>query len=58
MLAEELYDYTSEASVVRNDAYLIEQENIIDNPAYIETRDRLRKQMDQMLTLRTTRGTP
>lgn len=54
ILAEELYDYTSEISTVRMGAFLIERENIVDTPAYTEIRDRLRAQMDEMLMRRTT----
>lgn len=53
MLAEELYDYTSKASTVRKDAYMIEQANMIAHPDYAQTRDRLRAHMDAMLRERT-----
>jgi iduronate 2-sulfatase len=53
VLAEELYDYTSETSTVRKGAFMIEQENIVANPDYVKTRDRLRAEMDSMLKRRT-----
>ena len=48
--AEELYDYTSQASATRDGAFLIEQENMIGNPTYAETLNRLRAKMDEVLS--------
>lgn len=53
VLAEELYDYTSETSTVHKGAFMIEQENIVANPDHVHTRDRLRAEMDLMLKRRT-----
>ena len=36
-IAEELYDYTSQASATREGAFLIEQENVVADPAYAES---------------------
>jgi iduronate 2-sulfatase len=56
ILAEELYDYTFAGSVMHSRPFLIEKENIIDNPNYIETRKQLSKQMDKMLKQRNCVG--
>jgi len=50
--AEELYDYTSQASATRDGAFLIEQQNMIANPAYAETLDRLRSKLDEVWSTR------
>jgi len=52
-IVEELYDYTSDNSTVRKGAFLVERENVVQNPAYAEARDRLRTRMDQILSART-----
>jgi iduronate 2-sulfatase len=52
-IVEELYDYTSDRSAVRQGAFLVERENVVLNPAYVRTRDRLRAKMDEVLTART-----
>ncbi len=56
ILAQELYDYTSRSSAELKGAFLIERQNIVDNPAYTETRDRLSKEMDKMLKSRNCAG--
>jgi iduronate 2-sulfatase len=53
LLAEELYDYTCPAGVLRMGAFLVERQNLILDPAYAETRDRLRQRMDRILRERT-----
>ena len=50
--AEELYDYSSQASAIREGAFMVEQENVIENPAYAETRNRLRTKLDEVLGVR------
>ena len=50
--AEELYDYTSRESATRDGAFLIEQQNMIENPAYAQLRDQLRSKMDETLSTR------
>ena len=52
LLAEELYDYTSETSAVHKGAFMIERENIVADPDCAHTRDRLRAEMDSMLKRR------
>ncbi|MHC4143467.1 MAG: sulfatase-like hydrolase/transferase [Planctomycetota bacterium] len=54
LMAEELYDYTSPAGVVRMSAFLVERQNLVQDPAYAETRDRLRLRMDRVLRERLT----
>ncbi|MHC4296247.1 MAG: sulfatase [Planctomycetota bacterium] len=49
LMAEELYDYTSVAGVVRMGAFLVERQNLVQDPVYAETRDRLRLRMDRVL---------
>jgi hypothetical protein len=49
LMTEELYDYTGPASVLHLGAFLVERENLVQDPAYAETRDRLRVRMDQVL---------
>jgi iduronate 2-sulfatase len=56
IIAEELYDYTFAGSVMHRRPFLIEKENIIDNPNYIEIRKQLSKQMDKMLKQRNCVG--
>jgi hypothetical protein len=48
-MAEELYDYTCPAGVLRMGAFLVERQNLVQDPAYAETRDRLRLRMDRVL---------
>lgn len=50
--AEEFYDYSSKDSATREGAFLIEQENMIADPAYVEPLDRLRAKMDETLSTR------
>jgi iduronate 2-sulfatase len=50
--AEELYDYSSQASAIREGAFMVERENVVENPAYAETRDRLRTKLDEVLGTR------
>ncbi len=52
MLAEEFYDYSSEASASREGALLIEQENVVAHPAYADSLNRLRAKLDDMLATR------
>jgi hypothetical protein len=54
LMAEELYDYTSPAGVVRMGAFLVERQNLVQDPAYAETRDRLHLRMDRVLRERLT----
>jgi len=49
LMAEELYDYTSVAGALRMGAFLVERQNLVQDPAYAETRDRLRLRMDGVL---------
>ena len=52
-LAEELYDYGSSRSAVRQGAFLVERENLAGEAAYDELRSRLSAMMDQALRTRT-----
>jgi hypothetical protein len=56
ILAEELYDYTFADSVMYSRPFLIEKENVIDNPNYIETKKQLSKQIDKILRRRNCAG--
>jgi hypothetical protein len=49
-VAEELYDYADRDSVMSRDACLVEQMNVVDDPARATARDHLRRLMDQTLT--------
>ncbi len=49
LMTEELYDYTGPAAVLHLGAFLVERENLVRDPTYAETRDRLRVRMDQVL---------
>jgi iduronate 2-sulfatase len=49
---EELYDYTSDLSVEQENAFLIERTNMIQHPDYLDKRDQLRIQMEQVLRQR------
>jgi len=49
LMAEELYDYAHPTSVQRLDAYWVERKNLVADPAYNETRNRLRVRMDRIL---------
>jgi hypothetical protein len=49
MVAEELYDYSSESSTVRSNSFFVEKENVVQDPVYVEKRNRLRKRLDQVL---------
>jgi iduronate 2-sulfatase len=48
-VAEELYDYESPDSALCGGSLLVARENVLDHPAYAETRDRLRTKMDEVL---------
>lgn len=50
--AEELYDYSSQASAIREGAFMVERENVVEDPAYAKTRDRLRTKLDEVLGAR------
>jgi arylsulfatase A-like enzyme len=52
-LAEEIYDYTSSRSAVRQGAFLVERKNVAGDPGYAELRERLGAMMDQSLRTRT-----
>lgn len=52
-LHEELYDYGSGRSAVRQRAFLVERENVSSNPAYQELREQLGAMMDRSLDART-----
>jgi len=47
-----LYDYTSDLSVEQENAFLIERTNMIQHPDYLDKRDQLRIQMEQVLRQR------
>jgi iduronate 2-sulfatase len=49
LMAEELYDYASPAGVLRGGAFLVERQNLVQDPTYAEERDRLRLRMDRVL---------
>jgi hypothetical protein len=51
-IVEELYDYTTARSAIRKGALLIEQENIVQDPAYAAMRERLRARLDRMISER------
>jgi iduronate 2-sulfatase len=51
-LAEEFYDYNSQASATRKGGLLIEQENVVERPAYADSLDRLRARLDETLRTR------
>jgi hypothetical protein len=52
-LAEELYDYTSSRSAVRQGVFLVERTNVAGDPGYVELRERLGAMIDQSLRTRT-----
>ena len=52
VLAEELYDYTTPASVTQQAAFLIERQNIVAEPAQAAMRDQMRAKLDETLTTR------
>ena len=52
-LVEELYDYDSSRSAVRQGAFLVERKNVAGDPGYAELRERLGAMMDQSLRTRT-----
>jgi iduronate 2-sulfatase len=52
VLSEELYDYTVAASVVKQDGFLIERENLASNPAHASKREQLSQQMDELIRTR------
>ena len=49
---EELYDYESPGARLGGGALLVARENVLDNPAYAETRDQLRMKMDEVFRTR------
>lgn len=51
-LAEELYDYSLQASATREGGLLIEQENVVDRPACADSLSRLRAKLDETLRTR------
>ena len=51
-IAEEFYDYRSQASATREGAFLIEQENMVAHPAYADSLNRLRAKLDETLRTR------
>ncbi|MHC4520707.1 MAG: sulfatase [Planctomycetota bacterium] len=53
LMTEELYDYTCPAGALRMGAFLVERQNLVQDSAYAETRDRLRLRMDRVLSERT-----
>ena len=52
-IAQEVYDYSSTRSVAKQEAILVEQENVIGDPAYRQVRERLSAMMDWTLEART-----
>lgn len=51
-VAEELYDYASPDSSLGGGSLLVARQNVLDHPAHVETRDRLRMKMDEVLRTR------
>jgi iduronate 2-sulfatase len=51
-ITEEFYDYTARKSATREGALLIEQENVVADPAYAQAVNRLRVKMDETLSTR------
>jgi hypothetical protein len=51
-ITEELYDYTSAASATRDGAILIEQQNVVADPAHADSLNRLRAELDLTLATR------
>jgi iduronate 2-sulfatase len=51
-ITEEFYDYTAKKSATREGALLIEQENVVADPAYAQAVNRLRAKMDETLSTR------
>ncbi|UCD52163.1 MAG: sulfatase-like hydrolase/transferase, partial [Phycisphaerales bacterium] len=58
LMAEELYDYAPPSGALRVGAFLVERENLVQDPAYAETRDRLRLRMDRVLRERMAETVP
>ncbi len=52
MVSEELYDYTSTGKTSLNPAVPATQGNLAEQPEYVEQRDQLRHQMDNVLSSR------
>jgi iduronate 2-sulfatase len=52
IVAEELYDYGDQNSATLDSAYLIEHQNVAENPAQKARREKLSEQLDQMLQSR------
>jgi iduronate 2-sulfatase len=46
-IAEEFYDYSSQASAFQEGGLLIEQENVVAHPAYADSLNRLRAKLDE-----------
>jgi iduronate 2-sulfatase len=53
-ITEEFYDYTSKQSATREGAFLVEQENVVADPAYAESLNRLRAKLDETIRTRIT----
>lgn len=51
-ITEEFYDYSSKTSATREGGLLIEEENVVTDPAYAEAVKRLRAKMDETLSTR------
>ncbi len=51
-LAEEFYDYTSQASATREGGLLVEQENVVAHPASADSLNRLRAKLEETLRTR------
>jgi arylsulfatase A-like enzyme len=51
-ITEEFYDYAAAASATRDGGILIEQENVIADPAHAASLNRLRAQLDETLATR------
>ncbi len=51
-LAEELYDYTAEASVRIQGGYLIERRNVVNEPSHAAKRDSFRQRMNEVIAAR------
>ncbi len=58
MIAEELYDYTSPASVAKPAAFHVERQNIVNAPALAPVRQRLSAKLDDALAKRIRPSAP
>jgi iduronate 2-sulfatase len=54
-VAEEFYDYASQTSVTREGGLLIEHENVVAHPGYVDSLTRLRAKLDETLRTRIKR---